>query len=51
MRESKYQSFPLEDRERLEASVDSNFMIEDIQIKLPDNPGKQFPAKLISYQI
>lgn len=51
MRESKYQSFPLKDRQRLEASVNSNFTIEDIQIKLPDNPVKQVPAKLISYQI
>lgn len=51
MRESKYQSFPLEDRERLEASVDSNFMIEDIKIKSPNNPVEQVPAKLISYQI
>lgn len=51
MRESKYQSFPLRDRQRLEASVNSNFTIEDIQIKLPDNPVKQVPAKLISYQI
>ncbi len=51
MREIKYQSFPLEDRERLEAVVDSNFMIEDIKIKSPDNPVKQVPAKLISYQV
>lgn len=51
MRESKYQSFSLEDRERLEASVNSNFKIEDIKIKSPDNPVKQVPAKLLSYQI
>lgn len=48
---SKYQSFPVEDRERLEALVNSNFSIEDIQIKSPDNPVKHVPAKLISYQI
>lgn len=51
MRESKYQSFSLEDRARVEASVNSNFKIEDIKIKSPDNPVKQVPAKLLSYQI
>ncbi|MBW4636637.1 MAG: NgoPII family restriction endonuclease [Gloeocapsa sp. UFS-A4-WI-NPMV-4B04] len=51
MRESKYQSFSLEDRQRLEASVNSNFKIENIKIKSPDNPVKQVPAKLLSYQI
>ncbi|MBW4639780.1 MAG: NgoPII family restriction endonuclease [Gloeocapsa sp. UFS-A4-WI-NPMV-4B04] len=51
VRESKYQSFPLEDRERLETSVNSNFSITDVQIKLPDNPVKLVPAKLITYQI
>lgn len=51
MRESKYQSFPLKDRERIEASVSSNFKIEDIKIKSPDNPVKKVPAKLLSYQI
>jgi len=51
VRETKYQSFPIKDREKLEALVNSNFRIEDVQIKLPDNPVKQVPAKLISYQI
>lgn len=51
MRKTKYQSFPLEDRERLEASVNSKFSVEDVQIKLPDNPVKRVSAKLISYHI
>ena len=51
MRESKYQSFPLEDRKRLEAASENNLSIEDVQIKMPDNPAKLVSAKLIIYQI
>ncbi|NJM69098.1 MAG: NgoPII family restriction endonuclease [Scytonema sp. RU_4_4] len=51
MRESKYLSFPLKDRTKLEESVNSNLKINDVKIKLPDNPVKLISAKLISYQI
>lgn len=51
IREAKYYSFPSEDINRLESSVNSNLSIRDVQIKLPDNPVKQVSAKLISYQI
>nr|WP_268890171.1 NgoPII family restriction endonuclease [Gloeocapsopsis dulcis] len=51
IREAKYYSFSSEDRARLEASVNSNLSIKNVQIKSPDNPVKQVSAKLISYQI
>jgi len=51
IRETKYYSFPSEDIARLEASVNSNLSIRNVQIKSPDNPVKQISAKLISYQI
>ena len=51
MRKSKYFSFPDKDRKKIESLVISGFQIRDIKIKSPDNPAKQIPAKLISYQI
>ncbi len=51
IRESKYFSFPAEDRKILEASVNSALNIRDVEIRMPDNPAKLLPAKLISYQI
>lgn len=51
VRESKYESFPLEDRQSLESLVNSNFSITDVQIKSPDNPVIRVSAKLITYQI
>ena len=51
MRKSKYLSFPVSDREKIETSVYSGFQFRDIKIKSPDNPVQQIPAKLISYQI
>lgn len=46
---SKYDSFPQEDREKLEALVSDNFIIKDIQIKSPNNPAKFLDAKLIKF--
>ncbi|MCU0533757.1 MAG: NgoPII family restriction endonuclease [Hydrococcus sp. Prado102] len=51
MRESKYLSFPIEDRKTLEKTNVSGFEIQDVKIKLPDNPVQLISAKLISYQI
>jgi hypothetical protein len=51
MREDKYLSFPLADREKLELHPNSNLVIKNIKIKSPNNPVKQIAAKLISYQI
>ena len=38
MKESKYLSFPIEDREKIENCISSNFQIENIKIKSPNNP-------------
>lgn len=46
---SKYDSFPKEDKESLEALISSNFIIKDIQIKSPNNPAKFLDAKLIRF--
>ena len=50
MRESKYLSFPIEDRERLESISDPNFQNRQVQIKSPNNPIKRIAARLIEYQ-
>lgn len=50
MRESKYLSFPIEDRERLESIGDSNLRNRQIKIKSPNNPIKRIAARLIEYQ-
>ena len=50
MRESKYLSFPLEDRERLESIDDPNLQNRQIKIKSPNNPIKRIAARLIEYQ-
>jgi hypothetical protein len=47
MKEEKYNSFPKEDRERLERLGNDNLIIEDIKIKSPDNPANYLNAKLI----
>ena len=45
MRKIKYDSFPKEDKERIES--DKNIIIKDINIPNPDNPSQQIEAKLI----
>ena len=50
MRESKYLSFPIEDRERLESVENSNLQNRQVQIKSPNNPIKRIAARLIEYQ-
>ncbi|WP_319421220.1 NgoPII family restriction endonuclease [Pleurocapsa sp. FMAR1] len=50
MRESKYLSCPLADREKLESIDNSNFQIQKVKIKSPDNPVKTIAAMLIQYQ-
>ena len=47
----KYNSFPEEDRSRLEALTDENFTISDVQIKDPNNPAALLAAKLLSYNL
>ncbi len=50
-KETKYLSFPVEDRERIESLNNPNLVIRDVKIKSPDNTVQLIPAKLISYQI
>ncbi len=50
MRESKYLSCPVADREKLESIDNSNFQIQKVKIKSPDNPVKTIAAILIKYQ-
>ena len=50
MRESKYLSFPIEDRERLESINNLDFQNRQVQIKSPNNPIKRIAARLIEYQ-
>lgn len=47
---SKYDSFPVEDRQTIESIKIDNFSIKDVSIKSPDNPAKLLDAKLISFR-
>lgn len=47
--EEKYNSFPAEDRDKLEGLQNVNLSITNITIKSPNNPAKLLNAKLISY--
>jgi hypothetical protein len=51
MRESKYSSFPAENRSFLERLTNDRLSINDVRIKDPDNPAQYIPAKLIEYSI
>jgi NgoPII restriction endonuclease len=50
MKTSKYLSFPVQDREHLEAISDCNLQMLDVQIKSPNNPVQLIPAKIITYK-
>ena len=51
MRNSKYLSLPIEDRNQLEARLDNNLQITDVNIKSPNNPVQLIPAKVVNYNI
>ena len=51
MRKSKYQSFPIEDRTKLESIENYNLQNRLVKIKSPDNPIKRVAARLITFQI
>lgn len=51
MKETKYLSFPIEDRKQVESLAKLDLVIKDIKIKSPDNPIQLIPAKLMMYQI
>lgn len=46
MKKGKYESFPKEDKEKLESH--DKIEVEDIEIKDPNNPSKKMTAKLIT---
>ncbi|MEL6927764.1 MAG: NgoPII family restriction endonuclease [Cyanobacteria bacterium J06600_6] len=50
MRESKYQSFSIEDRTRLELIKSPKFQNQQVKIKSPDNPIQRVAARLIIFQ-
>jgi len=51
MKNNKYLSLPIQDREKLEALIDNNFKIIDVEIKCPNNPVQLIPAKVINYKV
>lgn len=51
MRESKYLSFPKQDREGLESILSSQFSLKNQLIKSPDNPAQFIPAVSITYKV
>ncbi len=51
MKSNKYLSLPIQDREKLEALIDNNFKIIDVEIKCPNNPVQLIPAKVINYKV
>ena len=50
MKNSKYLSLPAPDRNQLEALVNNNFKIKDVNIKFPNNPVQLIPAKILIYK-
>jgi hypothetical protein len=49
MRKDKYDLFSERDRKKLESISNTNFAINDIKIKSPNNPAKLLDAKLIKF--
>jgi hypothetical protein len=45
----KYNSFPVEDIQRLENISEPHFSIQNVKIKSPNNPAQRLDAKLINY--
>jgi NgoPII restriction endonuclease len=50
MRKSKYNSFPIEDRDNIENISLPGFGMTEQEIKSPDNPAELLPVKVISYK-
>ncbi|MDD5109420.1 MAG: NgoPII family restriction endonuclease [Candidatus Omnitrophica bacterium] len=46
MKADKYNSFPKEDRDRIESLKNKVLSIKDVEVKNPNNPAKYIPAKL-----
>jgi hypothetical protein len=47
----KYNSFPVEDIQRLEAILDPHFSIQNVDLNSPNNPAQLLDAKLIHYYV
>lgn len=47
----KYNSFPLESRNKIENTTDTNLKIEKIQVKNPNNPVNLIDCKLITIKV
>lgn len=50
MQESKYMTFPVEDREEIENISNINFSIKNVKIKSPNNPIELISTKIIEYK-
>lgn len=47
----KYNSFPIESRNKIEGLDDENLNIEDIKVKNPNNPVNLIDCKLITIKV
>jgi hypothetical protein len=48
---SKYNSFPIASRQKIEAKVNADFLIHDVKVKDPNNPANLIEAKLITFKV
>lgn len=48
---SKYDSFPIESKNRLESLENKNLTFQSVQVKDPNNPAKLIEAKLIIFKL
>ncbi|SFZ83829.1 NgoPII family restriction endonuclease [Tenacibaculum maritimum] len=46
---SKYDSFPMESKQKIKSIIDKKFSIDDVDVKDPNNPAKLIKCKLIKY--
>jgi hypothetical protein len=51
MKETKYLSFSVQDRQEIENLSNNNLSIKDVKIKCPNNPVKLMSAKVINYKV
>ncbi len=51
MKETKYLSFSVQDRQEIENLSKNNLSIKDVKIKCPNNPAKLMSAKVINYKV
>ncbi len=51
MKTEKFESFPSEDKNFLLSYAASNYSIQDVKIKNPNNPSQRMDAKLITFKV